>query len=531
MRLTNSTDHALRLLLMAQEANGCLITIEQAAQRFHLSRANLMKVANELTSSGFLTGIRGRSGGLRLAKPASEIRIGDVVRAMETDFALVECLGEVNDCAITGICRLPRVFRRARRAFMDELDSTTLADVALRPVTVAAAASTPSRSSTDTQDLTADRIDVTVNDMKTPDSRPYESPLRRAQADATRDRILQALADVLDTTGGDEVMFDEIAKTAGVERRTVFRHFPNKTELLRAFWVWIGTRIGPQILPATLDELVAMPPRIFAGFDANENVIRASLHSSSGRAMRQEAVPARRQSFARVVEIGLRDLSNAQRHEFEALAHLLVSATAWETLKDYAGLSGQDAGKTVSRALTLLLTALRSESRGATPTAKGEDPMTAARSASVTTLSDAPSVWVIGDQVRFMGDVEGTNLSVVDVCVMPGSGTPPHRHASPEIFRVTEGEITFGIFEDGPPRTITAGVGTVVTIPSWLGHNYSNQSGKPARFAAVLEQEMVAFFQDAGSTVMPPPGPPSEELIGQIMSACQRHGIQMIGAA
>ena len=74
MRLTNSTDHALRLLLMVHEAGGRLVTIEQAAARFRLSRANLMKVANELTTSGFLTGVRGRSGGLRLARPAEDIQ-------------------------------------------------------------------------------------------------------------------------------------------------------------------------------------------------------------------------------------------------------------------------------------------------------------------------------------------------------------------------------------------------------------------------------------------------------------------------
>lgn len=156
--------------------------------------------------------------------------------------------------------------------------------------------------------------------------------------------------------------------------------------------------------------------------------------------------------------------------------------------------------------------------------------MTAAKSASVTTLSDAPSVWVMGDQVRFMGDVDGANLSVLDVTVMPGSGTPPHRHASPEIFRVIEGELVFGIFGDGPPRMITAGVGTVVTVPSWLGHNYSNLSDKPARFAAVLEREMVAFFRDVGSQVMPVPGPPSDENVGRIVAACERHGIQLLEA-
>lgn len=157
--------------------------------------------------------------------------------------------------------------------------------------------------------------------------------------------------------------------------------------------------------------------------------------------------------------------------------------------------------------------------------------MTNASTVGVTTQSDAPSVWVIGDQVRFMGDVEGANLSVVDVTVMPGSGTPPHRHASPEIFRVTEGEVTFGIFGDGPPRMITAGEGTVVTVPSWLGHNYSNQSRKPARFAAVVESELVKFFKDVGLADMPPPGPPSDEVIGRIVAACQRHGIEMLQAA
>ena len=51
------------------------------------------------------------------------------------------------------------------------------------------------------------------------------------------------------------------------------------------------------------------------------------------------------------------------------------------------------------------------------------------------------------------------------------------------------------------------------------------------RFAAVLQHEMVEFFKDAGSTDMPPPGPPSEEVIGKIIAACQRHGIQMLEVA
>jgi len=98
----------------------------------------------------------------------------------------------------------------------------------------------------------------------------------------------------------------------------------------------------------------------------------------------------------------------------------------------------------------------------------------------------ARSLWVLGDQVRMMGDLAEDRLGVVDVTVQPGAGTPPHRHASPEIFLVTEGAVTFGIFGEGAPRWIHAEPGAVVSIPSWLGHNYSNRSAEAARFTAIV---------------------------------------------
>lgn len=131
MRLTSFTDYALRLMIMIHEANGRLVTIEQVAARYKTSRANMMKVANELTKAGLLTGVRGRAGGLRLARPAEEISVGEIVRIMEPDFALVECFSTRNECVIAGYCRLPRALRRATDAFMAELNQTTLADVSI----------------------------------------------------------------------------------------------------------------------------------------------------------------------------------------------------------------------------------------------------------------------------------------------------------------------------------------------------------------------------------------------------------------
>jgi Rrf2 family transcriptional regulator, nitric oxide-sensitive transcriptional repressor len=131
MRLTTLSDYALRLLMMAQAAGDDLITIEAAATRYHISRTHLMKVANVLTRAGYLQALRGRSGGLRLAKPASEIRIGDVIRATEPDFALVECLGDDNHCVITSACKLPRLLNEGLEAFVTVLNKFTLEDIAI----------------------------------------------------------------------------------------------------------------------------------------------------------------------------------------------------------------------------------------------------------------------------------------------------------------------------------------------------------------------------------------------------------------
>ena len=79
-----------------------------------------------------------------------------------------------------------------------------------------------------------------------------------------------------------------------------------------------------------------------------------------------------------------------------------------------------------------------------------------------------------------MGEVGDTDLAVLEVEVPPGSGTPPHVHASPEIFRVLEGEIGFGLFDGGAPREVVPGADSVVTVPSRVPHSYRNAGAAPA---------------------------------------------------
>ncbi len=133
MRLTNFSDYALRVLLYAAAREGALITIEETARVYGISRAHLMKVVNQLTRAGYLTAVRGRSGGLELAKRPDRIGLGDVVRATEPDFALVECFAPENRCLITPRCRLRGVLNEALGAFVAVLDRHTLADLVLRP--------------------------------------------------------------------------------------------------------------------------------------------------------------------------------------------------------------------------------------------------------------------------------------------------------------------------------------------------------------------------------------------------------------
>lgn len=143
--------------------------------------------------------------------------------------------------------------------------------------------------------------------------------------------------------------------------------------------------------------------------------------------------------------------------------------------------------------------------------------------------AEADALWVVRDRVRFLGELGGSDLNVLEVEVPPGSGTPPHLHASPEIFRVLDGEITFGLFGDGPPREVAAEAGTVVTVPSRAPHNYRNAGTAPAKMLVVLESSMAAFFRDLGRREEPPAGPPSEDEIAAVMAACARHDITILG--
>ncbi|PCI04403.1 MAG: BadM/Rrf2 family transcriptional regulator [Hyphomicrobiales bacterium] len=130
MRLNLQSDYALRLLMQLASNPDALCTIADIAQCYGISKNHLMKVANTLGRAGFIETVRGRSGGLRLARDADAIGIGAVVRKTEGDFALVECLqANKNNCLLTPSCRLKGILGEATEAFIAVLDTYTIADL------------------------------------------------------------------------------------------------------------------------------------------------------------------------------------------------------------------------------------------------------------------------------------------------------------------------------------------------------------------------------------------------------------------
>jgi Rrf2 family transcriptional regulator, nitric oxide-sensitive transcriptional repressor len=129
MRLTTLTDYSLRMLIHLAIRPGGRATIAEVAQAYGISQNHLMKVAHLLGQAGHVTTLRGRGGGLALARPAAEITVGDVVRRIEPDMALVPCFGTAS-CAILPACRLKHRLHAAREAFLAVLDATTVADLA-----------------------------------------------------------------------------------------------------------------------------------------------------------------------------------------------------------------------------------------------------------------------------------------------------------------------------------------------------------------------------------------------------------------
>jgi Rrf2 family nitric oxide-sensitive transcriptional repressor len=127
VQLTSFTDYGLRALIyMASLPEGKMTNITEVTEIYGVSRNHMVKIINQLSREGYVMAVRGKNGGIRLGKPARDIRIGDVVRDLEP-LTLVNCHSAF--CHITSACRLKLALSKAVQSFLMELDNYTLAEL------------------------------------------------------------------------------------------------------------------------------------------------------------------------------------------------------------------------------------------------------------------------------------------------------------------------------------------------------------------------------------------------------------------
>ena len=130
MRLHLSTDVGLRCLLFLAASDGEPVAAAEIAERFDLSTHHVRTICKSLVGHGWVEGRRGAGGGVRLAVAPEDLRVGDVVRALEP-LDVVECFDPERDaCALSPTCRLKRALGQAMNAFLEVLDGVTLAELA-----------------------------------------------------------------------------------------------------------------------------------------------------------------------------------------------------------------------------------------------------------------------------------------------------------------------------------------------------------------------------------------------------------------
>jgi Rrf2 family nitric oxide-sensitive transcriptional repressor len=134
VHLTEYTDHALRLLLHLGRQRDRIVTINEIAERYAMSRNHLAKVVNQLAACGLIETVRGRCGGMRLGREPAAIRVGEVVRRTEPNFHMVRCFGgAVAGCPLDPDCRLRGALAQATDAYLAALDQVSLDELLRAP--------------------------------------------------------------------------------------------------------------------------------------------------------------------------------------------------------------------------------------------------------------------------------------------------------------------------------------------------------------------------------------------------------------
>jgi AcrR family transcriptional regulator len=195
------------------------------------------------------------------------------------------------------------------------------------------------------------------------ENRSYKSPLRRQQAEATRDRIMRAMAELIEEFGPEAISNRQISERAGVTEITVYRHFPSRDALLSALWEKTNAQQGVRGgFPETLDGIVERFDALFRSFDETPAHIQSVLTTPQGRALRAAGDEDRRAAFLKAVDEA-QGLSEDDRHAAAGVLQLLYSAYTWLSLREQWGMTGEQAAVAASWAARTLINDLKDPNR------------------------------------------------------------------------------------------------------------------------------------------------------------------------
>ena len=187
---------------------------------------------------------------------------------------------------------------------------------------------------------------------------PAKVSLRDAHKDLTRERILEAAIDCLNDEELEQLTIEGVAAKAGVTKRTIYRHFSTREEMLAACWPMMQKMVG---LPGTgnfedtVEGLLTMPARLFPNFDKQPCIFRASAYSRAGRELRISVNDRRKASFLKVAKQAHPELDEAEALRLAATIQLLCSAFSWAVMRDFWGFTGEQTALAVTDAMKLLL--------------------------------------------------------------------------------------------------------------------------------------------------------------------------------
>lgn len=185
-------------------------------------------------------------------------------------------------------------------------------------------------------------------------NRNYKSPLRERQMKETRRTILEVFRDVIHEKGHEAATFKAVAHRAGVQESTVYRHFKNRAELIKASFELASEEDGRPRWPEKGDELLRVFEPTFRYMDANENLIRADLHTPDGRAFMKLVGDQRTGSALKVAKDVAPGLGPTDQKALAIAVTLLYSGPTWEILKDLWGVEEGKGGRLARAAMEMM---------------------------------------------------------------------------------------------------------------------------------------------------------------------------------